>query len=62
MKKHIVLSKLKHEQNSTEGNNNNNIHCGTIEANTFSEAELIIKTQLARVKCDAEIIQISIYY
>ena len=59
MKKYIVLSKLKHEQNSNEGNNN--IHCGTIEAHTFAEAELIIKTEWARVKCDAEIIQISIY-
>ncbi len=59
MKKYIVLSKLKHEQNSTEGNNY--IHCNTVEAYTFAEAELITKTEWARVKCNAEIIQISIY-
>lgn len=59
MKNYIVLSKLKHEQNTTDGNND--IHCNNVEAYTFAEAELIIKTQWARVNCDAEIIQISIY-
>jgi hypothetical protein len=58
MKKFIVLSKLKHEQHTENGNNE--IHCQTIEANTFGEVELSVKIIWARIKCECEIIQITI--
>jgi len=58
MNNYIVLTKLKHENNSDKGNKE--VHCQTIEANTFSEVELIVKIKWAKVNCDAEIIQITI--
>ncbi len=59
MKEYVVVYKLRHEKNTEEGNKE--MHVLYVEANTFAEAELTIKVKWAKVNCDAEIMQISIF-
>jgi hypothetical protein len=59
MNNYIVLTKLKHQQNSEIGNKE--VYSQIVNANSFGEAELITKTNWAKTQCDAQIIQITIY-
>ena len=59
MTKYLILCNLKHEKNTINGNTD--VHLHTVEANSFGEAELKIKTQWAKYQVDCTIIQITIY-
>lgn len=57
MNDYIVLTKLVHEKNTDKANKE--IHSQITKANSFGEAEMITKTNWAKMQCDAEIIQIT---
>jgi hypothetical protein len=59
MNNYIVLTKLRHRNNSRKGNKE--IYCQEIKAKSLGHAELKIIRKWAALNCDATIIQITIY-
>lgn len=59
MEKFIVLTTLKHPENTTEGNEA--IHSQVVEAQFYSEVELKVLMQWSKVGCECKILQITQY-